>query len=123
VIEIDPDVFIYDDEEDFSKETFVVTGIFSDQIVVDALSSAGDRFMRVDETGVEHPDLVSTEAAGMAGLYTPNYVSEPEVTDAGVQMYLDCKGAIPDPTAHKLRQILKETLERVDVDAHVSAVD
>jgi hypothetical protein len=122
MIEIDPDVFTYQEEEGFSKETFVVTGAFDESAVVRALEQAGRRFMRVDETGVEHADEESAEAALESGLYTPNYVADPEITAAGVRVYVDCKGSIEDPMAEKLREILREELEAAAVDARVTAV-
>lgn len=121
-ITIDPDVFTYQEDLGYSKETFVVTGVEDDQVVVSALTQAGERFMLVDETGVEHADSSAAEAAFGSGLYTPNYVSDPEVTDAGVQLYLDCKGSIEDPMARTLRRILREELAAAGVRAHVRAV-
>jgi hypothetical protein len=56
------------------------------------------------------------------GLYTPNYVSDPRITRHGVQLYLDCKGAIEDPMAVTLRTILRQELLAADVHAHVKAV-
>jgi hypothetical protein len=120
-ITIDPDVFTYQEDLGYSKETFVVTG-GDDVLVVAALTRAGTRFMRVDETGVEHPDNAGAEQALEHDLYTPNYVSDPEVTEAGVEMYLDCKGSIEDPMAETLRKILREELEAAGLHAHVRAV-
>lgn len=121
-ITIDPDVFTYQEDLGYSKEVFVVVGAEDDQVVVTALTRAGGRFMLVDETGEEHADSEGAEAALMAGLYTPNYVSEPEITEVGVELYLDCKGSIEDPMARTLRRILREELEAAGVRAHVRAV-
>lgn len=122
MLHIDPDVFTYQQDLDYSKETFVVTGASGSGIIVDALEKAARRFMQVDETGVEHTTNESLERAFEDDLYTPNYVADPKITDRGVQMYLDCKGAIADPMAEKLRDILREELESAGVDGRVSAV-
>jgi hypothetical protein len=118
-------VFTYQEDLGYSKETFVVTEAADDAAVVAAvvaaLERAGDRFLRVDEEGVEHTDATMDQAYA-AGLYTPNYVSDPEVTDAGVEMYLDCKGSIEDPMAETLRKVLREELEASGVRAHVRAL-
>lgn len=111
MIRIDPDVFTYQEELDYSKETIVVTGFGGTDRIVEALKKAGRRFMLVDETGTEHPDHEAAEAAYTSGSYTPNYCSQPTVTDAGVEMYLDCKGAIEKAMADTLRQVLREELE------------
>ena len=122
MIHIDPDVFTFQEDLDYSKETFVVTGAQGSGAVVKALEKAAGRFMLVDETGVEHPDYQSLESATEAAdLYTPNWVAEPKITDRGVEMYVDCKGSIADPMAEKLREILREELEATGVDGRVSA--
>jgi len=119
-VTIDDDVFTYDDDLGFSKETFVVTGDVETDIVVLALHRASARFLVVDEEGTEHPWSSRTEASE---LYTPNYVSEPRVTDRGVELYLDCKGAIEPPMSLTLRRVLHEELTLAGVNARVSAVD
>jgi len=121
-IVIDPDVFTYQEDLGYSNETFVVTGAEDDRVVVAALNRAAARFMRVDETGEEHFSDAGATAAYAAGLYTPNYVSDPKVTGRGVELYLDCKGAIEDPMAVTLRTILRQELEWAGVHAHVEAV-
>ena len=119
---IDADVFTYQEDLGYSHETFVVTGASDNRVVVEALGRAARRFMRVDETGEEHFSDESATAAYVAGLYTPNYVSDPEVTRRGVELYLDCKGAIEDAMAVRLRTILRQELEAAGVHAHVKAV-
>lgn len=122
MIDIDSDVFTFDEEQDMSKETFVVTGDFDPAVVVTALDRASDRFMAIDENGIEH-DAAGLDAAFRAGLETPSYVSDPEVTSQGVQLYVDCNGVIPDPMAEGLRRVLREELSAVGVEARVRAVD
>jgi carboxypeptidase C (cathepsin A) len=122
VIQIDPDVFTHQPDLDYSNETFVVTDTDQTEAVVAALHSAARRFMRVDESGVEHADDATAQAAFESGLYTPNYCSDPEITEDGVQMYLDCKGAIEDPMARTLRDVLHQELEDAGIDARVRAV-
>ena len=121
MIRLDPDVFTYQDDLDYSKETFIVTGTEGTEAVVTALERAAHRFMLVDETGAEHPDFDAADAALSSGLYTPNYCSGPQVTEHGVEMYLDCKGAIEDPMAKRLREILREELQAATQNAHVKA--
>ena len=125
MVTIDSDVFAYDDENDYSNESFVVSGSLdaaTTYAVLAALSRAGARFMLVDETGVEHPHAEAAEAALRADLYTPNYVSDAEVTASGVEVYVDCKGSIEDPMAETFRRVLREELELVEVDVRVSAL-
>ena len=121
MIEIDADVFTYDEDEDYSKETFVVTGNFAPDVVMDALGRAAERFMAVDENGVEH-DPTRLDEVYLSGVYTPNYVSKPEITSRGIRVYVDCKGAIDDEMAQALRRVLREELDATGVDARVSAV-
>jgi len=103
VIHIESDVFTYLPDMDMSKETFVVTDVQDAGPVLMALQRAAERFLSVAETGVEHTDEASLHAASSADLDTPNYVSDPELTDQGVQMYVDCKGVVAEPMAVKLR--------------------
>lgn len=121
MIRIDADLFTYQDDLGYSKETFVVTVAQEPEKILKALERAGRRFMLIDEAGTEHSGADAAEAAYTSGLYTPNYCSTPTVTDAGVRMYVDCKGAIEDPMAEKLREVLREELEETSLDAHVKA--
>lgn len=92
------------------------------EAVVEALRRAGPRLFCVDETGHEHDGQEAVDAAIDAGLNAPNYCSPPKVTDGGVQMYVDCKGAIDDPMAFKFREILQHELGHAGVDARVEVV-
>lgn len=122
-VTIEADVLTYDEDEGYSYETFVVDGASdaaTTQALVDALRRTSYRFMGVDETGVEHRTDAEVEAALTAGLYTPNWVSDPTPTPAGVTLYVDCKGVIPDPMSRTFRQVLAEELAMVGVPLHVS---
>jgi hypothetical protein len=119
MIDIDPDVFAYQEEMGYSNETVVVVGAADLDTVVEALNRAGRRFMLVDATGAEHPDEQSAQSALEAGRYTPNYVADPQITGEGVEMYLDCKGVIEQPMVSTLRQILREELEAAGIDGRV----
>lgn len=122
-VTLDPDVFAYDELEEHSYETFVVAGADDPRTsaaVVQALRRAGNRFLATDETGVEHRSGAEVEAAAVAGLYTPNYVSDPTPTAAGVEVYVDCKGVIEDAMAATFRRVLTEELAQVGVPLRVS---
>ncbi|HET7303858.1 MAG TPA: hypothetical protein VFJ12_04810 [Segeticoccus sp.] len=121
MIEIDPDVFTYDEDLDYSKETFVVTGDFAPEVVLAALDRVSERFMTVDENGVEH-DPSRMDEVYLADLYTPNYVSDPQVTSRGIQVYVDCKGVVPDPMTLTLHRVLREELGAAGVEARIKAV-
>ena len=121
-ITIDADVFAYDESAGVSNETFVVSGATDQAAVVSALVKVGSRFMLVDQTGTEHHDQASLDDALVDDLYTPNYVSDPEVTKDGVELYIDCKGGIEDPMAQTFRTILREELTAAGIKAHVRAV-
>ena len=121
MITIDPDVFGTYGEYGLAHEVFVVTGTLdmaATTAVLLALERAAFRFMRVGEDGVERHD---DEASGL-GIYTPNYVSDPRVTEQGVVQYVDCKGEIGSPMDAALRRVLQEELGGLDVDARVSVV-
>jgi hypothetical protein len=120
MISIDPDVLTYNDELGFSFETFAVTGNFEPAVVAAALDAAADRFMLVDEAGTMHPDFASMESAGV--ISAASYVSDAEVTERGVEVYIDCQGGIEDPVGVALRHALAGVLEDVVSDARVVAV-
>ena len=120
MITIDPDVLTYDDERGFSLETFAVTGDFEPSVVVAALDAATERFMLVDKAGTVHADSDSIQAAEVTS--AANYVSHAEVTERGVEIYIDCKGSVEDPVAVALRTVLAEVLGAVVSHAHVVAV-
>lgn len=122
MIQIDTDVFTYQPELDMSNERFVVTEVEEAGPVIAALKRASERFMQVDTNGVEHTTEESMLAAVDAGADSPSYISEPEVTDRGIEVYLDCKGVIEDTMAATLREILIEELSAAGYAGTVSAV-
>ncbi|MDP3891250.1 hypothetical protein [Nocardioides sp.] len=122
MIEIEADVFDYDEDLGASYETFVVTTAFDVADLVPALHRAAQRFMLVDESGVEHPTF-DAMIEGIGDLYTPNYVSDPAVTPAGIQVYVDCKGVIETGMAATFRRILREELGAAVPQARVVAAD
>ncbi|MBM6405269.1 hypothetical protein JQN72_13565 [Phycicoccus sp. CSK15P-2] len=121
-MEIDPDVFTYQESVDRSYETFVVRDVEDTPQVLTGLERASGRFMRVDSFGVEHATQESLEQAFADGADSPSYVSEPEVTDDGIELYLDCQGSIEDPMAVTLRTVLAEELAAAGYSGRVSAV-
>ena len=68
--------------------------------------------MLVTDDGTEHPDDASVERSG---LYSPNYVADPQIKPDGVRMYVDCKGVIAPTMAVTFRQILREELLRAGI--------
>ena len=122
MIQIDTYVFTYQPELDMSNERFVVTDVQEAEPVIAALKRASERFMGVDTNGVEHATEESMQAAVDAGADSPSYVSDPEVTDRGIEVYLDCKGVIEDTMAATLREILVEELSAARYAGTVSAV-
>lgn len=124
MIRIDPDVFTYQENADYCSEVFVVTGTDDTDAVYGALRRVRQRFQYVDNTGAELPDFDAIEEALSSGRYTPNYCSFPQITAPGeVEMYVDCKGEIPDPMADRLRAILREELEAANLAVHVKAAN
>jgi hypothetical protein len=122
MITIDPMVFAYDEDQGLSYETFAVVGDIdgaAEGVVVAALNRAITRLMCVGENGVEYADQ---EAAASAGEYTANYASDPERTGNGIEVYLDCKGAIEPPMEETLRRVLREELDRLDLTLTVRPV-
>jgi len=111
MVSIADDVFGLTDD-DYSNETILLSGGFDSEVAKGALRAAGARFMMVDETGVEHPDMASLEDAVAAeDLYSPNYVSDPEQTTSGIELYVDCKSQIEEPMRLAFLRILVEELE------------
>ena len=121
VITFDDDVFSYDDDHGYSYETFAVNGTFEPAVVVEALDSiAQPRLMLVDDDGILHADFDAIQAADV--MSAANYVSDAQVTARGVEVYIDCKGAIEDVVAAAYRRVLTEVLDQAVGDAHVAAV-
>ena len=61
--------------------------------------------MLVDTEGVEHLTDDSMNEAARDGADSPSYVSDPKVTDRGIEVYIDNKGVIPDSMAATLREV------------------
>lgn len=117
MIVIDEDVYAYDGTGTGANERIVVAGTFDQALVVEGLKKAGERMMLVDTDGHEHRTF---EEVHEAGAYTPSYVSDPCVTDRGIEMYLDAQGAIESGMRRTLHRVLREELGRVVADARVS---
>lgn len=104
-------------------EHFVVVSPAPTDAVVEAVDRACERFMLVDENGVEHPSWDALEAASHArdgdDLYTPNYTAPVKVTPAGVEGYVDCKGGIEPPMGERMRHVLREELLSLRAPARV----
>lgn len=122
MIVIDPDVFTYRADLDMSNERFVVTGVQDAGPVIAALERASERFMGVDTRGVEYAADESMAESLAAGADSPSYVSDPKVTELGIEVYIDCKGVIEDAMAATLRKILTEELTVAGYSGRVSAV-
>jgi hypothetical protein len=128
MVEIAADVFGTDEDEfgyGLANETILVSGAFEPVAGVAALQRAAERFIRVDETGFEHPTWEAMVSAGDE-FYTPNYVSDPEIRPSGIEVYVDCKGEIAQPMRDRFVRILEEELadlERAQVRAAVYTTD
>jgi hypothetical protein len=119
VIAIDPDLFEFDDSRGYSLETFVVTGDFDRNRALAALERVSARFLRVGQNGSEGLD---PQEAAAADIFVPSYVSDPRVTEQGIEIYVDGGGAIDPPMAATLRRVLQEELEAVGAAVRVIAV-
>jgi hypothetical protein len=106
------DVFAYNARYGVSNEQIVVRGNFTRAAGVAALRRAATRLFLVDENGVEHRDERGFPPRDEHGreLYTPNYVSDPTVVARGVQLYVDCKGAIEPAMRARFLRILTDEL-------------
>lgn len=123
-IVIDDEVFGFDEPH---AEYFVVVSPAPASAVADAVRRANQRFMLVDENGVEHRDwdafdAASAELGPLEDLYTPNYTADPTVTPAGVEGYVDCKGGIEHAMGVTLRRVLREELSSLGAPARVSVL-
>ena len=124
LVDMDDDVFGQDPYGRGDHESFVVITQASTATAVAAVDRANARFMLVDENGREHADHDALDAAfdahdGGDDLYTPNYTATPRVTGAGVEGYVDCKGAITPEMGHTFRRVLHEELARLGVPVRV----
>ena len=85
---------VYSTDGHISNETIFLTGAFEADAGIEALKRAADRFMSTGADGVEYEDI---DVAYERSIYTPNYTSEPQVTEFGIKLYVDCKSVIEDP--------------------------
>jgi hypothetical protein len=126
-VRIDDDVFGWgDDLMTFSNESILVNSSGPRPALVEALNRAALRFMHVDERGTEHgPEVEEAPPIGPDGqeLYTPNYVSAPTETPAGVHMYVDCKGVIDPRMRSRFLLILQEELGGLGGDVTVAVAE
>lgn len=93
--------------EPINGEVVFVAGSQVAEISV-GMEAAARRFMAVDEVG--HEMTAEELVADDSDLYTPNYVSDVEVTSNWCQMYIDCKGNIVPAMRAKFTEILIEEL-------------
>ena len=118
MIEIGDEVYSTDGDHR-SNETIFLTGAFEAEAGIEALKRAADRFMSTGEDGVEYEDI---DVAYERSIYTPNYTSEPEVTEFGIKLYVDCKSVIEDPMRTTFRRILTEEVRAAGInDARIVA--
>lgn len=123
LVEMADDVFESSDDMESMAEYFVVSSSAPTRKVVAAVDRASERFMLVDENGVEHPDAAGADAARFEGLYTPNYVATPRVTRHGVEGYVDCKGVIEPAMGQRFRLILSDELAKLGTPSRVVTRD
>lgn len=110
-------VFGFSPDGTMSYEAIIVSSDAGSDVLVGALNRAGARFMLVTEDGTEHESDGGVERSG---LFSPNYVAEPQVLSDGVRLYVDCKGVIEPAMAMTFRHILREELVEAGVaDASV----
>ena len=117
MITVDDDVFGWNETFQSSNENFLITGDVDPSTLAPALERVAKRFVTIDQEGHEH---ASMEAAAEAGRFTPSYVSDPRVTEHGIEVYVDAGGGVDPPMAEALRRVLREELGTVVGDARVS---
>jgi hypothetical protein len=80
-----------------------------------ALHAAGERFMLVDQNGRE---LAEWENTGET--YTPNWVSDVELSERGPVLWVDTKGYLTAAMGAAMVRVLTEELTARGVTAHVT---
>ena len=80
-----------------------------------AVGKASSRFMNIDEDGNHVPD----DELGY-GAFTPSYVSDPNLTPAGVSVSADTGGYLTVAMGEAMLHLLVEELGRLPFDTHVS---
>jgi hypothetical protein len=84
-----------------------------------ALHAAGQRWMFVDEHGVELDEW----QVRFGDALTPSWVSDVFLTNRGPALVADTDGELPRPQGEAMLRIVVEELERSGVSAHVTAPD
>jgi hypothetical protein len=97
-----------------TSPVFLVVTEDTDKAVA-ALRAASPRLLRVNERGQE----VNLDAS--PDEYTPSYVSEVDVTNEGLEIYVDTDGELPKAMADAMLRIVVEELVAADITAHVTA--
>jgi hypothetical protein len=113
VIEIADEVYSTVGPARTALETIFLTGGFESAAGMQAIARVAERFMFVGADGVEYDDI---EIPSDRGIYTPNYCSDPEMTEFGIEFYVDCKSVIPAPMRTTFRRILEEELRAARID-------
>lgn len=85
--------------------------------VATAVRAAADRFWLVEESGRELPGTWAVPDSR-----TPDVVLGPLRSDAGIVVAAGTKDGVTVPMAEALLNILREELDRVDVDTHIACL-
>lgn len=112
---VDPHVAVLFPDSWVGDPIFLVA---SDDVegAAEAVDAAVERFMLLDDEGRE-----LTEAQAASGLwFTPEYASDLHITDAGVVVYLDCRGEFSKTRGQRMIEILVAELWANGVSAHIS---
>lgn len=84
-----------------------------------AVAKAARRFMQIDERG----NVVGFDDLGGTDEYTPNYVSDPEISVRGVSIVADTKGELSRDMGEAMLRTLVDELRRLPFDTRVSGND
>lgn len=119
-IAIDPQLFAVATDDDRHGQAFNVQVVSADNgRAMAALSAAARRFRRVTADGRELTDDEEYELALDSDDwddYTPNYVSDPELTEAGPGVWCDCKGSTMPLMARAMLRIVVEEVYAAGLD-------
>jgi hypothetical protein len=89
------------------------------EAVASGVRAAAERFWLVDESGRELPDLSATY---LADFRTPDQVVGPLRSGPGVAVATGTKDGVTVPMGKVLVDILRQELERLEVDSHIAAL-
>jgi hypothetical protein len=81
----------------------------------EALHRAAPKFYSVDENG----DIVSTDSVDFNDEYTPNYVSDVRVFDAGAYVYVDTKSMFFPPMARTMMRLIIAEVDKLGVPVRI----